>query len=201
MAYVEYGEKELNYLKGRDPKLGAVIDEYGILERRVDPDVFTSLISSIVNQQISTKAGATVFGRLRALVPEMSAKHLCALSVEDIQQCGMSHRKAGYIKGACEAVLSGELDIEGLKALSDEAVIKELVKLNGIGVWSAEMLMIFSLGRMDVLSYGDLIIRKAIIKLHDLDELTKKDFEKYRDMYSPYGSIASIYLWKLGNMA
>jgi len=199
MAYFKYGEKELNYLKECDPLLGVVIGEVGFIERSVEPDVFRSLISSIISQQISTKAAVTVLGRLEDLLSDMTALNLGALDIEAIKGCGMSLRKAGYIKGICDAVLSGDLDLESLKKLSDEEVINELIKLNGIGVWSAEMLMIFAFERPNVLSYGDLIIKKGIMKLHGLGELSKKDFEKYRELYTPYGSIASLYLWHIGN--
>ena len=198
MAFFEYGAVELNHLKSACPKLGAVIDRVGILERKINPDPFSSLIYSVVGQQISVKAADTIFARLETCVGQMRADKILAKTEDDLQACGLSYRKVGYIRGICEAVASGELNFKQLEQLTDQEVIAELVKLKGIGEWSAEMFMIFTSQRMDILSYGDLIIRKAIMKLYGLEALSKKDFEYYRKLYSPYGSVASIYLWYLG---
>lgn len=197
--FFEYGEREIAHLKFACAKLGAAIEEAGMLRRRVEPEIFKGLISGIVSQQISTKAAATVFVRLEELVGEITPESILAKSDEEVKSCGLSYRKVGYIKGVCEAVTSGDLDLDRLCEVEDEAVIQELVKLSGIGVWSAEMLLLFSFRRPDILSYGDLVIRKGIMKLYDLEELSKKDFEKYRKQYSPYGSVASLYLWNLAN--
>ena len=106
-------------------------------------------------------------------------------------------RKAGYIKSAAEAVYSGRIDLSALHELSDEEIIHRLMALPGIGVWTTEMLLIFSLGRKDVLSYGDLAIRRGLCKLYGHKTLTKEQFARYKSRYSPYGSIASLYLWRL----
>jgi len=199
MNHFEYDEKALDHLRQQDVKLAKVIDDVGRIKRSIEPDPFKALISGIVSQQISTKAAQTVFGRLQDLVGEVTPEKILAKTDDEIKSCGLSYRKVTYIKGICEAVVHGELDLDGLSGLSDEEVIAKLVTLNGIGVWSAEMLMIFSLQRPDVLSYGDLIIRKGLMKLHGLDDLSKQDFAKYKERYSPYGSIASFYLWELAN--
>ena len=199
MEFFNYGETEISYLTKACPKLAAVIEEAGLLRRQVEPHLFKALISSIVSQQISTKAAATVFARLEALIPEMTAGAILAKTDDEIKACGLTYRKVGYIKGVCEAIERGELDLEALAQMTDDAVIAELVKLNGIGVWSAEMLLIFALQRPDILSYGDLIIRKGLMRLHGLFDLSKKDFETYRKLYSPYGTVASLYLWELAN--
>ena len=105
-------------------------------------------------------------------------------------------RKASYIRGAAESVLSGELDIGSLGSMPDELVIKELTKLRGIGKWTAEMLLIFSLERPDVFSRDDLGLTRGLCKLHALTRLTDATFEHYRRLYSPYCSVASFYLWQ-----
>jgi 3-methyladenine DNA glycosylase/8-oxoguanine DNA glycosylase len=109
----------------------------------------------------------------------------------------MSLRKAEYIKGIAEAALSGKVDFGRLHTLSDEEIIKKLSSLRGVGVWTAEMLLIFSLCRSDVVSYKDLAICRGIMNLYGLKELPKERFERYRKRYSPYGSVASLYLWAL----
>jgi 3-methyladenine DNA glycosylase/8-oxoguanine DNA glycosylase len=109
----------------------------------------------------------------------------------------MSSRKATYIKNLAQNVLNGELNIDELYSLSDEEVIKILSAQNGIGIWTAEMLMIFSMERPNILSFGDLAIRRGICNLYHHKELTKTQFERYKKRYSPYGSVASLYLWAL----
>lgn len=195
MNYFVYGDKEIEYLKKKDKKLGAIIDRIGIIEREVNLDTFSALIDSIVSQQISTKAAITVASRLNNLVGEINPDNIYNMSIDDIQKCGMSVRKATYIKGIADAAISKEIDFDKLHTLSDEEVIEKLTSLHGVGTWTAEMLLIFSLGRKNVVSYKDLAIRRGIMKLYNLKELTKTDFEKYKKRYSPFGSVASLYLW------
>lgn len=114
-----------------------------------------------------------------------------------MRQCGISQRKISYIKAAAHAILSGELVPDALRTMDDESVIRQLVQLPGIGRWSAEMTLIFTLGREDVLSYGDFGIRRGIMRLHQLEALSKADFMHFRELYSPYGTIASFYLWEI----
>lgn len=197
MHYFIYSDKEIIYLKKKDKKLGEAIDKIGMVQREVDPDPFAALISSIVSQQISSKAAITVNTRLLNLVGEITAESIAKANIDDIQKCGMSQRKAIYIKGIADAAISKQVDFDNLHHLSDDEVIDKLTSLYGVGVWTAEMLLIFSLGRMDVLSYKDLAIRRGMMNLYKLKELTKADFEKYRKRYSPYGSVASLYLWEL----
>ncbi|HOE57036.1 MAG TPA: DNA-3-methyladenine glycosylase 2 family protein [Bacillota bacterium] len=197
MQVFEYGRKEIDYLKGKDKKLGAAIDRIGIINRRIIPDPFTALVSSIVSQQISSKAADTVWNRLLSLLGSVNPENINELGLPEIQSCGMSERKAGYIKGIAEAAISGEVDFGALDALSDEDIIKRLSSLRGVGVWTAEMLLIFSLCRPDVVSYKDLAIRRGMMNLYGLKELPEEKFKRYRKRYSPYGSVASLYLWAL----
>lgn len=197
MNYFVYGNKEIEYLKKKDKRLGAAIDKIGMIKREVEPDPFSALISSIVSQQISSKAAITVNSRLVELVSEISAENIYRTNIDDIQKCGMSVRKATYIKGIADAAITKQVDFDNLHNLSNDDLMEKLTSLYGVGIWTAEMLMIFCLGRMDVLSYNDLAIRRGMMNLYNLKELTKVDFEKYRKRYSPYGSVASLYLWEL----
>jgi len=199
MNYFQYGEKEINYLKKKDKKLAKEIDRIGMIKREVDPHVFSALITSVIGQQISTKAAATVTGRLLELVGSFTPEDIERVEVEAIQKCGMSLRKANYIKGIARAAISKEIDFKNLYKLSDDQVIKELTTLKGIGEWTAEMLLIHSLERSDVLSYKDLGIRRGIMRLYGLEELSKKEFDSYKKRYSPYGTVASIYLWEISS--
>lgn len=192
-----YGETEINYLKRKDKKLSIAIDRIGKIEREVTPDLFTALVSSIVSQQISNKAAATVWGRICSLVGEITPKLIVEADINDIQKCGMSIRKASYIKNIGDKVYCGELNIDEFHSLSDDEIIKKLSALHGIGIWTAEMLMIFSMQRPNVVSWGDLAIRRGMCNLYHHKELTKTQFERYKKRYSPYGSVASLYLWAL----
>ena len=196
MNYFIYGEKEINYLRGKDKKLCAAIDRMGIIKREVNPDLFSALIESVVGQQISSKAAATVRNRLDELTG-LQAEKIQAMTTEEIKSCGMSMRKAGYIKGIADAAVNKTIDFDTLKEKPDHEIINRLTKLNGVGVWTAEMLLIFSLMRPDVISYGDLAIRRGMMNLYGHKELPKERFLRYAKRYSPYGSVASLYLWEL----
>lgn len=197
----QYGETETEHLRKKDKKLGAAIERIGPIQREVDEDLFHALVSSIISQQISTKAAITIKGRLLEQLGEITPSTIARAHMADIQKCGMSMRKAGYVKGISEAVNSGEIDIDGLHALPDEDVIAKLTALHGVGVWTAEMMLLFSLQRPDIVSWGDLAIRRGMMNVYGLKVLTKADFEKYRKRYAPYGSTASLYLWACSTQA
>ncbi|MCL1787956.1 MAG: DNA-3-methyladenine glycosylase [Defluviitaleaceae bacterium] len=195
-THFPYGETELNHLRAKDKKLAALIDRVGLIQRPVNPCPFSALIESVVAQQISTKAAATVFAKLSALC-HMTPAGLHALSVEEIQACGMSMRKAGYIKNIAKAAVIGAVDFDAFPQMADEEIIEALTAIKGVGVWTAEMLLIFSLMRPNVVSYGDLIIRRSMMALYGHKDLPKERFARYAKRYAPYGSVASLYLWAL----
>lgn len=196
-AYFQYGPREIQYLKSKDKKLAAAIEQIGHIHRPIIPDPFTALISSIVSQQISKKAAETVWRRLTELVGRITPEAIQGTQLAAIQACGMSTRKAAYIKGIAQAASSGQVDFASLHALEDQEIIAQLSTLKGVGVWTAEMLLIFSLNRPNVLSYNDLAIRRGIMKLYGHKELPRSRFERYRARYSPYCSVASLYLWEI----
>ncbi|MPN37525.1 DNA-3-methyladenine glycosylase [bioreactor metagenome] len=187
----------MDYLKSKDKKLSEAIERIGMIQREVIPDPFSALISSVVGQQISNKAAATVWNRLSALLGSITPERIAQVDLMEIQGCGMSERKAGYIKGIADAAMDGAVDFRTLDKLRDEEIIQKLSSLHGVGIWTAEMLLIFSLCRPDVVSYRDLGIRRGMMNLYGLQELPKDQFERYRKRYSPYGSVASFYLWAL----
>jgi 3-methyladenine DNA glycosylase/8-oxoguanine DNA glycosylase len=196
MEFLRYGNEEKEYLAKRDPVMKGLIEKHGHVEREVNPDPFSALVGSIISQQISTKAAETVEGRLLEKAGGLSARRLDELSIQDIQQCGLSFRKAGYIKGIAEAQMSGAVDFDSLKKLPDEEIIRSLVGLKGVGRWTAEMMLIFSFGRKDVLSFDDLGIRRGLQRAYGLEEISKDHHLRFRDLFSPYGTVASLYLWE-----
>ncbi len=197
MDVFKYGQLEMDYLKKKDKKLGAAIEKIGRIERGVIPDLFSALINSIVGQQISSKAAITVWNRLQENIGAVTPENINSATLERIQQCGLSKRKSTYISGIAEAVIAGKLNLSELYSLSDREIIERLVLLNGIGKWTAEMLLIFSMERPDVVSWGDLAIQRGMMKLYGLKTLKKEQFDKYVKRYSPYGSVASLYLWEI----
>ncbi len=193
-------EEGMRLLGRRDRRLGRVIAHLGPLRRPVEPDLFVGLVDGIISQQISGKAARTISGRVRAAAGRLTPEQLLALDPECLRACGLSQRKAGYLVGVAKAVQSGSLDMHALHQASDEEVIRRLSALSGIGVWTAEMLLIFSLCRPDVLSWGDLGIRQGMARLYGDRTLTRERFEQRRKRYSPYGSLASLYLWEVAGM-
>jgi DNA-3-methyladenine glycosylase II len=198
MSHFVYTSTETDYLAKRDRRLGAVIRKYGMLERKVTPDIFEALVDCIIGQQVSSKAEATVSARIRELVGAITPEAIRATDAASIQQCGMTLKKAGYIVSAADAFQEGRVNPEAFDEMTDEAIVKQLVAFPGIGRWTAEMLLLHALQRPDVFSYDDLVIRRSLISIHQLTALSRADFEVYRERYSPYCSVAMIYLWRYG---
>ncbi|MCL2192899.1 MAG: DNA-3-methyladenine glycosylase 2 family protein [Treponema sp.] len=196
-----YGDAETAYLKERDKKLGAAIDTIGPIRREVFPDFFSALVNSIVGQQISTKAHMTVWKRIKSGLVEITPQKILACTESELQSYGITFKKVSYIRDAAEMIEDGRLDIDALRSKTDKEVCKELVQINGVGIWTAEMLMLFSMQRQDILSYGDLAILRGMRMLYRHRKITRQIFEKYRRRYSPHGSVASLYLWAIAGGA
>lgn len=183
-----------------DPILAQVIQVYGeLLERDIsNVDIFADLVESIISQQLSVKASDTINKRFLALFGNKFPLPGKILEMPDdkIRACGISYSKIKYIKGISEALLNKSLDLEALKRLPDEQVLAELIKLKGIGPWTAQMLLIFTFARPDIFSMGDLGLRSAIAKLYGVDRDDLKAIEKITLAWRPYRSLACRYLWK-----
>lgn len=199
--YFEYGPKEIEYLKSRDKLLGEAIDRIGPIYREVDDDLFSSVVHHIIGQQISTSAQATVWKRLCEGLGEVNAYTLCSCDRDMLNQCGMTFKKADYILDFSEKIKYKQFDLEALKTLTDEEVIKELSALKGIGVWTAEMIMIFCMQRSNIVSFGDLAIHRGMRMLYHHRSIDRKKFERYAKRYAPYGTTASLYLWAIAGGA
>lgn len=193
--FFPYGEKEIAYLKSKDKRLGEVIDKVGMVKRPVIPNLFAALIHSIVGQQISTKAHETIWRKITTALGEISPEKMLNLSREDLQAFGITFRKVDYIRSAAQKIVSGAFDIHTLQTMSDAEVCAKLSELDGIGTWTAEMLMLHALQRPDVLSFGDLGVQRGLRMVYHHRKITRQLFNKYRRRYSPYGSVACIYLW------
>jgi 3-methyladenine DNA glycosylase/8-oxoguanine DNA glycosylase len=195
MQRFEYGQKEIDHLRRKDPKLGRAIERIGMLEREVMPDLFEALASCIVAQQVSGKAADAIWGKLKAKLGKVTPKAVAAAGDGDLRACGLSGQKLGYLRGIADGVLDGSIDLEALRDLPNAEVAERLTALRGVGRWTVEMLLIFSLMRPDVISFGDLGIRRGMMRLYGLKTLSREQFDRYAKRYSPFGTVASMYLW------
>lgn len=199
--YFKYGEKEISYLKNKDKKLAEVIEKVGLIERKTDPELFSTLVHHIVGQQISTKAQATIWERIKNSFGSVTPERVLNASVDEIRSFGISLRKVEYIKDFAEKVHTGEFDIEAAEKMEDDELIKYLTTLKGVGVWTAEMILLFCLQRPNVFSFDDLAIKRGLRMVYHYRKIDRKLFEKYRRRFSPYCSVASLYLWAVSNGA
>ncbi|HET7443113.1 MAG TPA: DNA-3-methyladenine glycosylase [Solirubrobacterales bacterium] len=202
------GAKERKALAATDPTMAALIDRVGKidletrLERRAEErpgDAYGALLRAIIGQQLSTKAARTIYLRVLDVFDghTPSPEQLLDASEEDLRGAGLSGRKVEYLRDLAAHVLSGELELDRLDELSDERAIEEIVAVRGLGRWTAEMFLLFHLQRPDVISGGDLGIRKAIQIEYGLEEMpSPEEVERLGERWSPYRSLASLYLWE-----
>jgi DNA-3-methyladenine glycosylase II len=195
-------------LAAADPTMAALIERVGKidiatrLERRQEespPDAYGALLRAIVGQQLSTKAARTIYLRVLDLFGGRtpSPQQLLEAREEDLRGAGLSGRKTEYIRDLASHVLAGELELDRLEKLEDEEVIEEIVAVRGLGRWTAEMFLIFHLQRPDILSGGDLGIRKAIQIEYGLEEMPPpKRVVEIGEPWRPHRSLASLYLWE-----
>jgi DNA-3-methyladenine glycosylase II len=193
----------LTTLKQADPILATVIDRVGdctLLQQQQTGDLLHSLAEAIIYQQLSGKAAATIHRRFLQLYvdqPILRAIDILNTPDETLRAAGLSRAKVLYIKDLAQKVLDGLPTLTDLEPLDDETIITTLTQVKGIGRWTAQMLLIFRLHRLDVLPVDDLGVRAGIRNLYGLDELpTKKQVETFGQKWQPYRSIASWYLWR-----
>lgn len=199
--YFAYGERELSYLRQKDKRLGAVIDRIGQIDRAVDPNLFSSVVHHIIGQQISTKAQATIWQRIHDTLGSINAETILKAGVPALQALGMTFRKAEYITDFAEKIHTGAFRLDEVARMNDEDAIRALSSLKGIGVWTAEMILLFCMQRPDIFSYDDLAIRRGLRMVYHHREIDRERFERYRRRFSPYGSVASLYLWAVAGGA
>lgn len=197
--YYNYSNEIIAFLSARDEKLAAFIEKRGKILRQTEPDVFKALMQSIIGQQISNKAYATVYERFRSVCGEITPQRVLKINEADLRSCGISRRKAANIYVSAGYFRDRNIDTAYFAGKSDEEIIKELMLLPGVGRWTVEMLLLFSLQRQNILSYGDYGIKKGLCLLHGLEKLDKKIFLRYKELYSPHCSVASLYLWEIAN--
>lgn len=196
-----YGEIETAYLAAKDKRMAEVIQAVGHVSRPLDPDLFSATAHHIIGQQVSLEAQRTVWRRMQEMLGEVTPASVAASSIEALQSCGMTFRKAEYIHEFAQKVHSGEFDLDAIVRMSDEDAIAALSSLRGIGVWTAEMILLFCLGRKNIFAYDDLAIQRGLRMVYHHRAIPRPLFEKYRRRFSPYCSIASLYLWEVSKGA
>lgn len=194
--------KAVAHLRRVDPVMAAVIARVGRcdMKQRVDGTHFDALVRSIVYQQLSGKAAATIHGRLLNLIGdgETTPGRIAGTSHEDLRAAGLSTQKASYVRNLASHVLDGSLPVESLHELSDEQITAALIQVKGIGRWSAQMFLMFRLGRPDVLPDLDLGVQKGMQKAYRLRKLpTPKQVMARGAKWAPYRTVASWYLWRV----
>jgi DNA-3-methyladenine glycosylase II len=188
-------------LMRRDPILGAAIKAIGpcLMAERQRADHLVALSGSIVSQQLSTKAAATIFGRFQALFPEgrITPDAVLALDAPTLRGVGLSGQKVRYMRDLCERIADRRLVLDEIETLDDEAVIERLTEVKGFGRWTAEMFLMFRLHRPDVLPVDDLGIVNAVQRLYKLRKRPDaKKLNRLGEVWRPYRSVASWYLWQ-----
>jgi DNA-3-methyladenine glycosylase II len=190
-------KEALDHLR-KDRRLAKVIDQVGEYSITITKNPYESLVEAIITQQLSGKAADSISTRFRGIYGKFP-KPVDVLKTPNskLRKAGLSYMKVSYIKDLSERVESKELRLSYMKKLSDEEVIEQLVQVKGIGRWTAEMFLIFNLGRLDVLPIGDLGLKKGIQRLYSLSELPQKEqMEKIAKRWRPYRSVATWYLWR-----
>src|SRR5579872_3603110 len=190
--------KAINHLKKSDPVLAAIIERVGPFRMEYGPPEFHSLAEAIVYQQLNGKAAVTIFNRFAALAGEpLTPAGILKLTDEQLCSVGLSKQKSAYLKDLAAKTAGGQLDFARLPELSDEEVIQHLTQVKGVGVWTAQMFLMFSLRRPNVLPTGDYGVQMAIKKHYKKRKLPKPDImEKIAKPWVPYRSIACWYLWR-----
>ncbi len=187
-----------SHLSRRDKVIRKVIKAVGPFTLRLERNRFRMLVRSIISQQISTAAARSIREKLDALVDgNVTADTISSLNDDQLRSAGLSPQKTRYIRDLSSRVHNGEIRLRTIGRRSDESVIEELVQIKGVGRWTAQMFLMFSLGRLDVLPCDDLGIKSAIRNLYGLDDLPdRQKVEAIADPWRPYASIASWYCWR-----
>ena len=190
--------KAIYHLKKSDPVMSAIIERVGRCRMEFGPPEFSSLAEAIVYQQLNGKAAVSIFNRFAALAGEpLTPEGILKLSDEQLRSVGLSKQKSAYLKDLSAKTQAGLLDFAKLPDLPDEEVVKHLTQVKGIGVWTAQMFLMFTLKRQDVLPTGDYGVQAAIKKHYRKRKWPKpKEMEKIARPWAPYRSVACWYLWR-----
>ena len=199
MEYVECTEEEIAYLSSSDSAMASLIRKVGKIGFEADPDLHTSLVRCIIGQQISIPMYERIWDEFKKEYGEIpSPGRVLDGGVGKLKSLGIPTNRAEYILGISKGFLDGDLDQSAIERMYDDDAFRALVKIRGVGPWTAEMAMIFCLRRKNVFSFGDLALIRGIRRMYGLESVSKADFESYRKLFSPYCTAASLYIWEVG---
>jgi DNA-3-methyladenine glycosylase II len=194
--------EEIKSLIDKDPNLEPLFQKKREIVVHVSKNYYQSLIETIIAQQLSTKAALAISNRFNEFMQDdMKPEHILAVEDEKLRALGLSRQKIKYLKSLAEHVKSEKLTFDQFEQMTDEQIIEELTQVKGIGVWTAQMFLMFSMGRMDVFSTLDLGLRNALKKLLNRPDMTFEEIEAYSHKWKPYRSIVSHYLWHIWDEA
>jgi DNA-3-methyladenine glycosylase II len=199
LADAETFRRGYDHIRVKDPLLGKVLEKHGVIEFRAEGDLFESLVESILSQQLASPSANSIIRKVRAIYPDgkLEAQAVYKTPVSKLRAAGVSPQKITYLKDLSKRVSKGTIDLESLRSMDDERIIEILDEVRGIGPWTVHMLLIFTLGRTNVLPVDDLGVRKGMQRLYSLKEMPKKkEMEKLGESWHPYRTVASLYLWR-----
>lgn len=195
----ELVDDAVRHLSRRDPRLRQLISQVGPFQMKRQTNRYQSLLKAIVSQQISTAAARSIWKKIETLAgtTRINAAAIFPLSDEQLRSAGLSPQKLRYVRDLTERVHSRQLKLARLHLLDDEEIVTELTAVKGIGIWTAQMFLMFSLARPDVLPHGDLGIQSAIRNVYGLSELPRREeCHRIAEPWRPYATVASWYLWR-----
>jgi DNA-3-methyladenine glycosylase II len=192
---ITVSQSAIDHLSSQDKILGAYISKVGPLSRETLEDPYQSTIDCIIAQQVSGKAAQSIGNKVFTRFPNGDPKGILEASEDEMRTLGLSRSKVSYIKKVAQTKLEKTIDWDKLNTLSTQAIFDTLLPIKGVGLWTVQMVLIFSLKRMDVMSYDDLGIRRDIMRLYHVEKVSKAFFTELHERYTPYQTYASFYLW------
>lgn len=181
-----------------DPRIKTLIDVLGDYDLKLNTNLYSSIVRIIIGQQLSSKVAGTIWNRLVELCGEVTPRKITDIDTDELRKIGISKSKVKYIQELATRIVNKDINLEELVNKSNEEVINELIKVKGIGLWTAQMFLIFSLGRKDVFSNVDVGLKRGIKWLYNLEDLPNNEqLEDISEKWRPYRTIACLYLWKL----
>ncbi len=197
MTSPAYWQEAIHYLTNKDQIIASLIATYPdeVMVNHQNP--FSTLVKAIVGQQISIKAAATICQRLELLIGDFSTSNYLAVKENDLRQCGLSRPKIRYIANVANALDSGQITPLTWSTMNDDEVVRQLTSISGVGIWTAQMFMIFYLHRADILPLGDIGLINAIkLNYASGKDLSKSDIKEIAQVWQPYRTVATWYLWR-----
>lgn len=192
---INYDTKEMQYISDKHPLMKKLVEHYGKLQMGKVKDIYMSLVLHIISQMLANSVSEVLIKRFLNLAGEITPENVLRVGKEAIRECGISLKKAEYILDLSNSVVEEVYDFSSLESMGDDEAVKYLMQIKGVGKWTAEMIVEFTMGRLNVFSYDDVALQNGIKKAHGFKTLSKNRFERLRKLYAPYCSVASVYYY------